>query len=207
MTKTFLHVGCGRRSKANTTQGFKADDWAEIRFDLDEAVEPDIVGTMTDMSRVASGSMDAVFSSHNIEHLYPHEVPAALAEFRRVLKPDGFAVITCPDLQSLCAHVANGNLTDPLYVSSAGPVAPIDILFGFRPDLARGNSYMAHRGGFTKKSLSDALLGAGFASATSFARPAFIDLWALACKSPASEAALRDLVAQHFPLQNASDPT
>jgi hypothetical protein len=45
-------------------------------------LNPDIVGTMTDMSAVADASVDALFSSHNIEHLYPHEVPVALAEFR-----------------------------------------------------------------------------------------------------------------------------
>jgi predicted SAM-dependent methyltransferase len=41
---------------------------------LDHAVQPDVVGTMTDMSAVATGSIDAIVSSHNIEHLYPHEV-------------------------------------------------------------------------------------------------------------------------------------
>jgi predicted SAM-dependent methyltransferase len=43
------------------------------------------------MKAVASESVDAIFSSHNIEHLYPHEVPVALAEFIRVLKPGLFA--------------------------------------------------------------------------------------------------------------------
>jgi predicted SAM-dependent methyltransferase len=55
-------------------------------------VQPDVLGTMTDMSAVATGSVDAVVSSHNMEHLYPHEVPLALAEFVRVLKPDGRAL-------------------------------------------------------------------------------------------------------------------
>lgn len=53
-----------------------------------------MLGTMTSMDAVQTGSMDALFSSHNIEHLYPYEVPVALAEFRRVLNDDGFAVIT-----------------------------------------------------------------------------------------------------------------
>jgi len=50
--------------------------------DIDQSVNPDIVGTMTDMSQVQGASVDALFSSHNIEHLYPHEVPVALADFR-----------------------------------------------------------------------------------------------------------------------------
>jgi predicted SAM-dependent methyltransferase len=150
--KTFLHVGCGPKRKEQTTAGFA--DWSELRFDIDESVQPDLVGTMTDMSSVSSESVDAVFSSHNIEHLYPHEVPVALSEFLRVLKPDGFAVITCPDLQAVCALVAEDKLTEPAYTSPAGPITPLDILYGHRPPMARGNLYMAHRCGFTEKVLS-----------------------------------------------------
>ena len=93
---TFLHIGCGPKRKEQTTRGFNTADWNELRLDIDASVAPDITGTMTDMSALADASVDAIFSSHNIEHLYPHEVPVALAEFKRVLKPDGFAVITCP---------------------------------------------------------------------------------------------------------------
>ena len=91
---------------------------------------------MTDMSSVTDQSVQAVFSSHDIEHLYPHEVPLALAEYLRVLSDEGFAVITCPDLQSVCARVANDQLTEPAYVSPAGPIAPLDILYGHRPAMA-----------------------------------------------------------------------
>ena len=97
----FLHVGCGPKHKDRTP--FASQNWREIRLDIDSAVQPDVIGTMTDMKAVRDASVDAVFSSHNIEHLYPHEVPIALAEFYRVLKPDGFVLLTCPDLQSVCA--------------------------------------------------------------------------------------------------------
>lgn len=141
--KTFLHVGCGPKRKDQTTRGFNSPDWQELRLDIDQSVAPDIVGTMTDMSAVASKSVDAVYSSHNIEHLYPHEVPVALAEFLRVLKPNGFFVVTCPDLQSVCKLIADDKLTEAAYTSPAGPIAPLDILYGHRPAMARGNLYMA----------------------------------------------------------------
>jgi predicted SAM-dependent methyltransferase len=117
--KTFLHVGCGPSRKNQTTPGFNSADWLETRLDIDANVQPDVIGSMTDMSAVASASMDGLFSSHNIEHLYPHEVPIALAEFLRVLKADGFAVITCPDLQSVCKLIAQDQLTEPAYDSPA----------------------------------------------------------------------------------------
>ena len=92
-----LHIGCGPKRKDQTLPAFQSDDWQEVRFDIDESVAPDIIGTMTDMSAVETRAMDALFSLHNVEHLYPHEVPVAFAEFHRVLKDDGFAIITCPD--------------------------------------------------------------------------------------------------------------
>lgn len=199
--KTFLHVGCGPKRKAQTTQGFNSDTWHELRLDIDEAVKPDLVGTMTDMSAVESGSVDAIYSSHNIEHLYPHEVPVALAEFLRVLKPDGFVVITCPDLKSVCALIAEDRLTEAAYTAPAGPITPLDILYGLRSSLARGNLFMAHRCGFTQKVLDGTLVSAGFQSVASLARgrTPFFDLWAVASKSKRTEEEMRDLARQHFP--------
>ena len=197
--KTFLHVGCGPKHKAQTTRGFNTPDWAELRLDIDESVKPDLVGTMTDMSAVTPASVDALFSSHNIEHLYPHEVPMALAEFKRVLKPDGFVVITCPDLQSVCELVAQDKLTEPAYTSPAGPITPLDILFGHRPPMARGNLYMAHRCGFTQKVLTGTLQAAGFATVAAKRRGhPYYDLWALGTVSALPEDELRALATAHF---------
>lgn len=197
--KTFLHVGCGPKHKNQTTRGFNQADWNECRLDIDAKVSPDVVGTMTDMSSVASASVQAVFSSHNIEHLYPHEVPQALSEFLRVLSDDGFVVITCPDLQSVCKLVAEDKLTEPAYVSPAGPIAPIDILYGHRPPMARGNLFMSHRCGFTRRVLTSTLQAAGFKSVAALARPQHFDLWALATKNEISESSLRLLASEHFP--------
>lgn len=199
--KTFLHVGCGPKTKTQTTPAFAGSDWAEIRLDIDSSVKPDLIGTMLDMGTVTSGSMDAVFSSHNIEHLYPHEVPLALAEFRRVLKPDGFVVITCPDLQSVCALIAEDKLVEPAYMAPAGPIAPLDILYGHRPALAAGNQYMAHRCGFTERVLVGTLQAAGFSQVLSMRRAApLFDLWALALVAPLPEPEARALAAAHLPL-------
>lgn len=198
--KKFLHVGCGPKSKSNTTPGFNTAEWQEIRFDIDASVKPDLVGTMTDMSAVASESVDAIFSSHNIEHLYPHEVPVALKEFRRVLKPDGFLVITCPDLQSVCQLVADDKLLEAAYSSPAGPIAALDILYGHRPAMAAGNLFMAHRYGFTERVLSGVLREVGFATVGSRRRPKpFFDLYAVATKSSQSEEMVRNLAKSHFP--------
>lgn len=200
--KSFLHIGCGPKRKDRTTRGFNTPEWKEIRLDIDASVLPDVIGTMTDMSTVPSESVDAIYSSHNIEHLYPHEVPLAFAEFIRVLKPDGFFVVTCPDLQSVCALIAQDKLTEAAYSSPAGPIAPIDILYGLRSSMMQGNLYMAHRCGFTQKVLSGTLRSCGFKSVATMARgrAPFFDLFGLASKSERTEAEMRELTGLHFPV-------
>lgn len=194
----FLHVGCGPQHKEQTTPYFQSDDWQELRFDIDPSVAPDIIGTLTDMSAIESSSIDAVFSSHNIEHLYPHEVPVALYEILRVLKDDGIFVVTCPDLLSVCKLIADDKLTEPAYISSAGPIAPLDILYGLRSSMERGNLYMAHRCGFTQKVLVNTLMAVGFGAVASIARPGAFDLWAVASKSDRSADEVKELLRQQL---------
>jgi hypothetical protein len=197
--QTVLHVGCGPQKGLLAANGFGAEDWRELRLDIDPAAEPDIIGTMTDMSDVATQSVDAIYSSHNIEHLYAHEVPVALAEFMRVLTQDGFLVVTCPDLQSVCALVANDQLAEAAYVSPAGPIAPLDILFGLRAQMAQGNLYMAHRFGFTKRTLTETLGAAGFQTIACLQRPTSFDLWAVASKNLLAGPEITALAQKHFP--------
>ena len=196
--KTVLNVGCGPRGRPHGFAGFD-QGWTELRLDIDPAVEPDVVGTMTDMSAVATGSVDAVVSSHNIEHLYPHEVPQALAEFVRVLKPDGRVLITCPDLQSVCARVAKGELASPLYESKSGPIAALDVIYGHRGAMGAGNLFMAHRCGFTLQVLADTLQACGFPRTAGIARPEAFDLWMVASKEALSDADMRALAVRHLP--------
>jgi SAM-dependent methyltransferase len=159
-----LHVGCGVYEAEKLPLMFRHTGWREIRLDIDPDVNPDVVASITDMQVISDAAVDAVYSSHNIEHLYPHEVPLALREMNRVLKPNGFAFIKLPDVQEVARFIADGKLEDALYFSPMGAIAPIDILYGHRPSLARGNTFMAHRTGFTATTLGAALIAAGFAA-------------------------------------------
>lgn len=197
--KKLLHVGCGPKTKAQTTRAFNTPEWQEIRLDIDKSVNPDVIGTMTDMREIETGSVDAIYSSHNIEHLYPHEVGIALADFHRVLTDDGFVMLTCPDLQSVCKLVADDKLLEPAYTSPAGPIAPIDMLYGYRPSMARGNLFMAHRSGFTRKTLIATFKHFDFKSVAGSRREAYFDLFCLASKKELSEEELLGLAKSHFP--------
>jgi predicted O-linked N-acetylglucosamine transferase (SPINDLY family) len=161
--KTVLHVGCGPYYPDSLPETFPTHEWQEVRLDIDPAVRPDIIGSITDMSGVPSESVDAVYSSHNVEHVYYHQVPLVLAEFYRVLKRGGFAMIMVPDIEIVAEAVAEGNLeASPLYISAAGPITAIDIFYGLRTAIATGNYYMAHHTAFTTQSLEGKMQEAGF---------------------------------------------
>ena len=195
--KIFLHVGCGPQNKS-TCLGFNNDNWKEIRLDIDKNVNPDIVGTLTDMKLVETGSVDAVYSSHNIEHIFPHEVPIALSEFYRVLKEDGIVVITCPDLQSAGEALTQDKLFETLYESPMGPVTAFDVLFGHRKTTADGNVFMIHKGGFTYSTLDMAFYKAGF-KARCGKRVAFA-LYLVAFKQKKSEEEIKKIALQFIPV-------
>lgn len=172
-----LNAGSGSRAARQLYPAFRAPRWREVRMDIDPAAEPDVVGSIIDMSAFDAESFDAVWSSHVLEHLFAHQVPQALAEFHRVLKPDGFALITSPDLETVAALVATHGLDRVVYVSSAGPITPLDMLFGHGASIARGMEPMGHRTGFVCASLGNLLVDAGFASV--LAKRERYDLWAL----------------------------
>ena len=196
--KTFLHVGCGSQNKSSCL-GFDNEDWKEIRLDIDKSVNPDIVGTLTDMNSVESGSVDAVYSSHNIEHIFPHEVPIALREFYRVLKEDGIVVITCPDLQSAGEALTQDKLFETLYEGHDGPVTAFDVLFGHRETTADGNVFMIHKGGFTYSVLDRAFYEAGFKARYGGRRPAYWDLFLVAFKQKKPDEEIKKIGLQFLP--------
>ena len=199
--KILLNVGAGHpKSGARIPVGFQSPDWQEMRLDIDPVNEPHIIGTMLDMSAVATESVDAIYSSHNIEHLYPGEIPQAMEEFLRVLKPDGYAVITCPDLQAAAQMIAEDKLMEAAYTTRAGMViTPFDIVYSHREFTGRDKPFMAHHCGFTLKVLIGTLQSNGFASVAGKRRPKAFDLWVVATKQPMEEGALRELAGKVLP--------
>ena len=177
--RTVLHVGCGVYAPERLHPIFRGAGWREIRIDLDPRVRPDIVGTVTDLSVFPDGSVDGVWSSHNIEHLHDHEVPLALAEFRRVLKPTGVALVTTPDIEEVAKLVVDGKLNQVAYVSPAGPITALDMIFGHRASIQGGNGFMAHKTAFTSERIGRLMLEAGFAKVI-LRKGTNFDLWACA---------------------------
>jgi SAM-dependent methyltransferase len=159
--KLLVNVGCGPVVRLTRTALF--NDWRQLRVDIEESVDPDIVADLTDLSPIETGTADALWSSHCIEHLYQAQVPGALQEFYRVLKDDGFAVILVPDLQAVADRIVTDKFDEPIYNSGMGPVSAHDMFYGFGPSIAAGQTSMAHRCGFTPTILVNLLNASNFA--------------------------------------------
>jgi SAM-dependent methyltransferase len=179
--KRVLHVGCGAKSPHRLHNVFRQGlHWDELRMDVDPAVRPDVICSAADMrGAIPDGSVDAVWSSHTIEHLHDHEVKMAIAEFRRVLKPDGFVLLRCPDLTAIVEQILQHGLESVAYVSPAGPITPLDMLYGHRPPIERGNTYMAHNTAFSDERMARVLIEGGFCAVYTKRAPVF-DLWTAA---------------------------
>lgn len=173
-----LNAGSGPLGRALPLP-FNPDDWQEVRLDVDASVAPDIVASLTAMGdAVADASFDAVWSSHSIEHINGFEVMDALREFRRALKPGGFAIVTCPDVEAVAADILEYGLDHVAYVSPAGPITLHDILYGHSQSIRRGETAMAHRTGLTARRLGELALDAGFAEVAVGCGPDY-DLWGI----------------------------
>ncbi len=213
-----LNVGCGPRADIELHQAFRGPAWREIRVDIQAPPDTGIPASLDVLSRAAGSSFDAVWSSHAIEHLYAHEVPHVLRDMARVLRPEGFALVTCPDLAAIAELIGRGGLRKTAYMSPAGPITPLDMLFGHSASIAGGRFSMAHRTGFTAERLMRLLAASGF-SEIRIGHGQHYDLWALAllpgtkrgfvqtCLEATPEAYLLGSGKRHLPDRNPGYPS
>ncbi|TMJ61667.1 MAG: methyltransferase domain-containing protein [Alphaproteobacteria bacterium] len=187
--KLLVNLGSGPKTQSRLPAMFA--DWREFRVDVDPGAVPDLVADITDLSAIKSGTVDAVWSAHCIEHLYLHQVGKALTEVHRILADDGFLCLIVPDLQAIASYLVNDRLLDIIYQSPAGPVTAHDVIFGFGGALARGHMNMAHHCGFTAGVMLEKLKEVQFAEIV-LRRRSNLELAALACKRASAGAAQRE---------------
>ena len=93
---------------------------------------------------------------------HDHEVLPALREFRRILSNDGFAIISCPNLDAIAKLVVSEDIESVAYLSPAGPIRLLDMIFGHSRSIEAGHVYMTHKTGFTADRLGRLAVHAGF---------------------------------------------
>ena len=190
--KRMLNAGSGPAIGA-MHPAFDPSVWKEVRIDIDPRAAPDLVGSIADMRTIAEDdSFDAVWCSHCIEHLHDHEVLPALREFRRILSDGGFAIISCPNLDAVPKLVVSEDIESVTYLSSAGPIRLLDMIFGHSPSIEAGHVHMAHKTGFTVARLGRLAVSASLTEARVLEGENY-DLWAALMMPKADPAALASL--------------
>jgi predicted SAM-dependent methyltransferase len=129
-----------------------------LTVDIDPGNRPDIVADATNLTTIASNSVDEVIASHVLEHIpYPRSF-AALGEWARVLKVGGVLKVAVPDLKLLCSMVMRG-----LNLYQA-----VGLMYGAgRVD----NVYEAHQWGYTREMLLEMFAVLGFAEFSDWSSP------------------------------------
>ena len=203
----FLHIGCGSKRKDSTTKVFNSDSWEEVTLDIDEGVNPDIIGTMTDLSMIEDSSFDAIYSSHNIEHLFLYDALVAVKEFYRILKSTGYILVVCPDIISTCEAIVEKGPLEPLYyiknkktgeTSKDLWVSGIDILYGWRRAINAENNFMAHKFGYSEESLRLLFSQNKFKSIASVTRKSRYDINLLAFKEIVERDTATSILKDHL---------
>ena len=160
--KRLLNVGGGQSRDI----GPEYADYEQVLLDIDAAVKPDLIWDALDLKALDPDQFDLVYSSHNLEHFYDHQVPVVLAGMLHILKPGGAVHIRVPDVVAAVQMMLDSGkqLTDTLYVTKHGfPVRTLDVLYGWGWVIAQsGQPYFAHKTGFSVKTLHGALAQAGF---------------------------------------------
>lgn len=159
--KIIVNAGAGK--SALDIPLIKSGEWQEVRVDTDPDAMPHIVDSMASMPGLPAHSVDAIWASHVLEHVYWHEIPAVIREFRRILKEGGIAIISVPDLEFVAKAITKQGLLETVYTSPGGAITPLDMLYGYRAFTAAGMEGMQHKTGFTAGVLERVLRDLGFA--------------------------------------------
>ena len=140
--------------------------WTQLLLDIDSSVKPDICMDARKLGEYKGPKVDGIYCSHNLEHYHEHEVREVLAGFMHVLKENGTVEIHVPNIRELMKRMLADNLdiTDVWYRAGDVPIRFHDVLYGWSAQVSIGNAYYAHKCGFTRLSLFDALTDAGFTS-------------------------------------------
>ena len=98
-TDSVLDLGAGYGDFINNVVASRRvaiDLWPGFEAHLDTAVDA-IVGPVSDLSKIADGSIDYAFASNLFEHISQDEFAATLAGLRAKLSPDGSLTILQPN--------------------------------------------------------------------------------------------------------------
>jgi glycosyltransferase involved in cell wall biosynthesis/predicted SAM-dependent methyltransferase len=170
-----------------------------------------IVGDIKRFLPFREGSVDEILSHSSIEHVSWRKIGETLADWYRVLKPRGRAIIYTPDFRYLCRMYLEGKTDqhlDPSYIEEAKSV------FGAYTPAAwamikmfAGQEYPEnyHYASYDFELLKSALESAGFCQVTRIPPEYSLRVVAMKPTSAVISALPKKTVRQPFPSQAATD--
>lgn len=140
-----INLGCGK----NYIPGF-------VHVDLDEHPHIDHRSNVKDLSFFKNNTADLIYSSHTLEYFDRNEINSVLAEWYRVLKPNGILRIAVPDFEAIVKVYEKYNDLD--HQGILGP------LYGFWPYKSTRDKIdvFYHKTTYDFNSLEKVLKHAGF---------------------------------------------
>ena len=148
MTSKKLNLGCGDKL---------IDGYINVDLVTERAgVTPDVNCDIRKLTVFDTDYADEILAVHVIEHFWRWEVEDILAEWVRVLKPNGKLILECPNLISACEEF----LKDPEAGSSPNQKGQ-KTMWVFYGDPRWRDPLMVHRWGYTPKSLATIMNAAG----------------------------------------------
>jgi ubiquinone/menaquinone biosynthesis C-methylase UbiE len=145
---TVVEIGAGYCEFINSIKALKKIA-VDINPDMSDHANPEvqtILSTSTDLSMIATSSVDRVFASNFFEHLSHLDINLTLAEVRRILKPGGMIVILQPnyrycykDYYMFFDHITALDHRSMEEVLEINDFVPQKIIAQFLPFTTKGN--------------------------------------------------------------------
>jgi predicted SAM-dependent methyltransferase len=148
-----LHLGCG----PNLLEGY-----VNVEGDYLAHMEGIAVHDLTQPFPIPDNTVSEILTVHVIEHIMPHDVPAMLTEWLRILKPGGFVATEWPDLLKMCQVIVD----NPHYLYSKNGKELKRSVAGIFGNISRyKDPVMLHKWGYSAESLKRLKLEMGFSRA------------------------------------------
>ena len=98
--KLYLDIG-GQKDRSQAPEWLIVDirKGADVRVDLCQQLIP-----------LKSNSVDLIYCSHTLEHIFKDKIESVLCEFYRILKPNGTLRIVVPDLEKISQAYINKDI-------------------------------------------------------------------------------------------------
>ncbi len=159
--KLVVSMGWDSAYAGRLSKQFPEKEWHEIRVDMSETANPDIVSSLAHIEPLPDASVDGVWIGHVLQRATFSDAQKIIQEALRIMKDNAIILAAVPDMQLGATYIARGEVEQELYHAPAGPVTPADMIFGFRKFIEKGDNSRIHRSGYTAETLPNMMRSLG----------------------------------------------